>query len=134
MNKIILILLISFINLTNHNVYADGLLRSNLIPNKFATFEELKKWTETSSLGGGILIELQGETATYFIADRLHTSGLATSEAIIYKKERSSYLMVYYMPFKFATRNYEIDNGKLIITEKSTDKKDKIISINENDL
>jgi hypothetical protein len=65
MNRSIMkyLLFIAFLILFNLNgleIFSEETSKSDLIPNKFATLEELKEWTETSTFGGGNLIKLQG--------------------------------------------------------------------------
>lgn len=118
MRKILFAIWIVFLILSSE-VNAEDANISNLIPNGFATFEELKKWTETSAFGGGQLIKLRGKINIYYIADRMHTSGIPTSESIFYKKDKNLFTMVYYIPFKYVTRNYKSKNGDIVITEKT---------------
>jgi len=130
----LIIALLIFFNSSSLLINAEDARKSELIPNKFTTFEELKKWTETSTFGGGVLIKLQGKSCIYYIADRLHTSGMPTSESIFYKREKNFYKMIYYMPFKYVTREYEYKNGKIVVTEKALNNKENKILITENDL
>ncbi len=132
--SILFIALLSLLSLNSISTNAEDSLKSGLIPNKFAAFDELKKWAETSTFGGGNLIKLRGNFGTYYIADRLHTSGMPTSESIFYKREESFYKMIYYLPFKYVTRKYEFKNGKIVVTEKALSKKENKILIAENEL
>jgi hypothetical protein len=134
MKYIIFIAFSILLNLNNLSTNAEDALKSELIPNKFAAFDELKKWAETSTFGGGNLIKLRGNFGIYYIADRLHTSGMPTSESIFYKQEESFYKMIYYLPFKYVTRKYEFENGKIVVTEKALGGKEIKIVIAENEL
>lgn len=97
--------------------HAQANLFQDFIPNKFEKRIQLEVWSKTSSFGGGKLTELQGQKGKYFIVDRCHTSGVQTSEVIIYREENDFIKMVYYLPLKRFFRSYKINNGVLTIRE-----------------
>ena len=134
MKSIQLVVLLILLSFYSPNIFAGEDLKADLIPNKFTNIGDLKKWAETSTFGGGILIKLQGNHDIYYIVDRLHTSGMPTSEAIFYKKEKGSFKMIYYLPFKYVTRKFEFKNDRVVVTENNLKNEQRKLLISENEL
>lgn len=59
--------------------------RNTIPPGKFASIEGMKQWGESSAFGGGLVSEPYkvGEHTVY-VVNRMHTSGMLTSELSIY--------------------------------------------------
>ena len=59
--------------------------RNTIPPWTFASIEEMKQWGESSAFGGGSVSEPHklGEHTVY-VVNRMHTSGMLTSELSIY--------------------------------------------------
>jgi hypothetical protein len=100
----------------------------------FETYEALYEWATNSTFGGGRLIKLAGKTAVYFIADRMYTSGMITSETSVYTTHLGKYCLVYYLPLKYLARSYKIDDGKLIVSERPSEGKESKLVIDEKKL
>ena len=94
----------------------------------FNTYNELCEWAKNSTFGGGKLIEIEDANERYYIADRMYTSGMISSEVSIYKKREDKYCLVYQLPFKYIARSYGIHSGQLVIIEHlSKNRESKII-------
>ncbi len=81
----------------------------------FESYSELEQWV-SSAFGGGTLERL-GET-NYFSANRMHTSGIQSSEVAIYLREGDSFrLMLYLLVKMMVHRKVRLKNDAIVITE-----------------
>jgi hypothetical protein len=79
---------------------------------EFASIDELRRWTETSTLGGGRLDETEFEGRDFAFAYRSYTSGVKSSDAAIYVRDGKSWKLV---------KAYPVLMGDWIVAEKLQD-------------
>ncbi|MCE7887819.1 MAG: hypothetical protein DYH13_10015 [Alphaproteobacteria bacterium PRO2] len=79
---------------------------------EFASLDELRRWTETSTLGGGRLDEAEFEGRDFAFAYRSYTSGVKSSDAAIYVREGRNWKLV---------KAYPVLMGDWIVAEKQAD-------------
>lgn len=100
----------------------------------FGNLEDLRIWATTSTFGGGNLIILQTNETAYYIADRMFTSGMVSSETSVFKKENDKFIFIYHLPFKHVSRRYELVNDDLVVTEQSGTERQETLVITNHQL
>ncbi|MGB4107589.1 MAG: hypothetical protein WBK55_07315 [Alphaproteobacteria bacterium] len=76
---------------------------------EFATLDELQRWTETSTLGGGRLAKARFEGRDLAFAYRSYTSGVKSSDAAVYARDGETWKLV---------KAYPVVMGDWIVAEQ----------------
>lgn len=79
---------------------------------EFTSIDDLRRWTETSTLGGGRLDEAEFEGHDFAFAYRSYTSGVKSSDAAIYVRDGQGWKLV---------KAYPVLMGDWIVAEKQGD-------------